>query len=155
MASISVKHERTQDHAAWADETASAIELGSWDEIDASALSEELRELSRSQYHELRNRIRLLIVHLLKWAAQPDRRGGSWEATIIVQRAEILDLFEESPSLKHRLSQRDFARVWSTAVDAAAAEARLPLESFPSQCPWELYSQILKPRWQPSEIDLQ
>jgi hypothetical protein len=154
MAGITVKHERTQDLAAWAEETATLVDLGSWDEIDRSALSEELRELSRSQYNELRNRFRVLFVHLLKWAAQPGRQGGSWEATIIIQRAEIIDLIEESPSLQHRLSQRDLAKVWATAIKVSAAETRLPLDAFPGECPWDLYSEILVADWLPPNMDI-
>jgi hypothetical protein len=45
-------------------------------------LVEEIVSLGRQQKQELRNRLGVLIGHLLKWDYQPELRGKSWKATI-------------------------------------------------------------------------
>src|SRR5208337_1417799 len=41
-----------------------------------------------------------LLLHLLKWRYQPDKRGPSWEASIRVQRNPLADHLDDNPSLK-------------------------------------------------------
>src|ERR1700730_18360243 len=44
-----------------------------------------------------------LLVHLLKWPYQPEKRSGSWEASIENARDAIEECLEGSPSLASRL----------------------------------------------------
>jgi hypothetical protein len=46
----------------------------------------------------LLHRLSLLIAHLLKWKAQPERQSRSWELTIRVQRKDLAKLLSENPS---------------------------------------------------------
>ncbi|MBA2591086.1 MAG: DUF29 domain-containing protein [Gammaproteobacteria bacterium] len=71
------------DETAWLETMAELIRLGRLDEIDYPNLAEYLADMARRDRWEVENRLTVLIVHALKWAYQPDRRSGSWKATII------------------------------------------------------------------------
>ena len=49
---------------------------------------------------EIRNRLKVLLTHLLKWKFQPGRRGDSWMETMFEQRENITDILESSQSLR-------------------------------------------------------
>ena len=70
--------------------------------MDLLNLAEEIESLRNSVRRELSSRLRILVVHLLKWRYQPKQRraaGHSWENTINTQRNDIDDLLHDSPSL--------------------------------------------------------
>jgi hypothetical protein len=137
------------DAAAWAEEMAALLESHDYANLDVAGLAEELRDLSRSRFDELRSRLRVLIVHLLKWQYQPARRSRSWRSTITTQRFDIADMLKESPSLGTRL-QPEFAEVWYRATVQAADETGIDIEKFPADCIWDLKTEILLSGWFPS-----
>ena len=49
---------------------------------------------------EVRTRLRLIFHHLLRWCYQPDLRSRNWRDAIYFQRQALLDLFDDSPSLR-------------------------------------------------------
>jgi len=131
-----------QDFVAWASETARLLRLGRLEELDIENLAQEIHGMGDSSRHELRSRLRVLTMHLLKWGWQPGKRSGSWKATIVVQRDEIDDLLTRSPSL--RPAVREFiTTVYAVAVEEAAAETGLAENFFPRDCPFSV-EQILK-----------
>jgi hypothetical protein len=71
----------------------------------------------------------------LKWQIQRDRRGPSWNAAVVTQRAEIEAVLRDSPSLRSRIAS-ELTRNYQVAVDRVAAETGLPAETFPATCPW-------------------
>ena len=79
----------------------------------------------------------VLIMHLLKWRYQHLRRQGSrsWYRTIIEHRARIARLLRDSPSLR-RLVPEALTDVYPSARSIASHETHLPLDTFPSACPW-------------------
>lgn len=151
MASVPVKHERAADRAAWADETARLVECGAWSDIDRRSLASELQELSRSEYNELRSRLRVVIAHLLKTAAHEGIPTASWRATIIEQRSSILDALEESPSLRSRLGGAAYRRVWERAVELACAEAPAQALQLQAARTWDL-DQVLREEFWPDTL---
>ena len=106
-------------------------------ELDALNLAEEIEDLGKSQRRELRSRLRVLVMHLLKWRYQSEGRidSHSWEDTIREQRKEIEDALEESPSLKQEVSPY-ILKDYDYAKDRAARQTRLRPETFPDTCPW-------------------
>lgn len=78
----------------------------------------------------------VLIMHLLKWQAQPELREiFSWRATILEQRMELRLLFEDSPSL-YRVAESEIVAIYRHAVQRAAEETRLGSGRFPKECPY-------------------
>jgi hypothetical protein len=71
-----------------------------WSQLDLLNLIEEIESLGKQQRQELRNRLSVLIGHLLKWEYQSSTRSRSWLATIRVQRRDTLRLLKDNPSLK-------------------------------------------------------
>jgi hypothetical protein len=61
--------------------------------------------MGRSQRHEFRSRLAVLLAHLLKWRYQPERRGNSWLFTIEEQRAQARLVLRDNPSLKSQLTE--------------------------------------------------
>jgi hypothetical protein len=134
-----------QDYAAWAERTAELLRDGRFAELDVEHLIEELSDMGKSQQHELVNRLRVLLAHLLKWQFQyrqlserwAEFEGRSWRNTIIEQRLALEYLLRKHPGLKSRLAEA-VAEAYPLATDLAAAETGLPLTSFPADCPYAL-----------------
>jgi hypothetical protein len=123
------------DFHAWAKEQAELARLRSANALDWDNVAEELDALSRSEYRELRSRYIVLIAHLLKWLAQPERQSRSWRATIDEQRREIAQHLLDNPSLKPRL-QEAFTEAYPIALARAAAETDLEYAAFPAAPPF-------------------
>jgi hypothetical protein len=60
--------------------------------LDIVNLVEEIESLGKQQRQEFRNRLSVLIGHLLKWDYQSDKRSKTWRVTIREQRREIIRL---------------------------------------------------------------
>jgi len=138
-----------QDFYAWLNDNARLLRQGHLNQIDALNLAEELENMGKSQRQALISRLAVLLMHLLKWQYQPQRRSRSWELTIIEQRREILDLLEDSPSLKHELETK-LVKAYQRALIKAEQETGISYTHFPMICPYSL-EQILSEQFYPSE----
>ncbi len=103
--------------------------------LDAANLAEEIESLGRSQRRELSSRLRVLLMHMLKWQFQPERRGESWISTIREQRYEIEALLDDSPSLRPAVADV-LPTAYRRALRTASDETKLPPSTFPEACPW-------------------
>ena len=126
------------DFYAWTQHQAEALKQHQWELLDLPNLLEEIAALGRRERQELRNRLGILLGHLLKWQYQPELRGNSWLATVREQRREILTLLQENPSLKPYL-QEALALAYQSGLDLAVRETGLCYTKFPESCPytWE------------------
>ena len=111
--------------------------LASGSDIDPESLAEEVESLGKSQQRELASRLDVLLMHLLKWQYQPERRqtGQSWRSTIRTQRRELRRLLTQNPGLQP-LVDPTIADSYAEACLDAADETGLPLAAFPPACPW-------------------
>jgi hypothetical protein len=123
------------DFAEWLDVTGRLLREHRFDELDVEHLIEEIEGMSASERHEMNSRVRVVLLHLLKWRYQPEKRGPSWRSTLAVQRIELADRLETSPSLRRSLA-RSMPKVYRTAVNLASIETGLPAATFPSECPF-------------------
>lgn len=103
--------------------------------IDWDNIAEEIESLGRSDKRSLKNRLRVIILHLLKWKHQPEHRSGSWKASIVEQRRQVISIIEDSPSLLRYLSTFVDTAYSEAAVDAVE-EMRLFQNPFPDRCPF-------------------
>ena len=55
-------------------------------DLDWENLAEEIESLGRSDQREVKSRLTTLLVHLLKWRYQPEKRSDSWADTIARER---------------------------------------------------------------------
>lgn len=139
-----------RDFHAWALQNAALLRQGKLDELDLEHIAEELESMGASERRELLHRLQVLLLHLLKYQFQPERRGKSWRLTINHQRTAIERLFEQSPSLRRLLDQAAIAKVYGKAVKDAVIETDLDLHAFPVTCPYRL-EQVLAEDWLPEE----
>ncbi|MFB2892259.1 DUF29 domain-containing protein [Aerosakkonemataceae cyanobacterium BLCC-F50] len=137
------------DFYAWTIEQAKFLREGILDSLDLPNLAEEIESLGKQDRRELRNRLRVLIGHLLKWEYQPGKRSKSWSNTIYEQRYQIKQLIKESPSLKPYLEEA-VVESYSDALDLASRETSLDESLFPQECSYNL-EQILDKDFFPGE----
>lgn len=126
-----------RDFYAWALASAELVKAGRFDELDTDYLAEELESMGKREGRELNSRLKELVMHLLKWQYQPERRSRSWLTSINKQRISIDELLDENPSLRHELEDR-LSHGYTYTRRYAALETGLPLAHFPELCPYSL-----------------
>lgn len=135
------------DVVAWAQEQAQLLRSGQWLKLDVEHLAEEIEDVGKSEKRALIHRLAVLVEHLYKWQAQPERRGHSWLTTIRLQRLQVQRLLAKMPSLSAMLADNDvWTGVWDDAVLLLVKETALT--DIPARCPWTL-QQVLTPDWLP------
>ena len=138
-----------QDFYEWSIKTADLIRQGNFAEIDTDNLAEELESLGRSEKREFLNRLKVLLIHLLKWQHQPPQRSISWKSTIMTQRDDIRLLLEDNPSFR-RLGQEVLDRAYPLARRKAALETGIDIKYYPELCPYT-YEHVMDDDFWPRE----
>ena len=136
-----------EDFVAWLDDQARRARRREFDGLDLENIAEELEGMARRDRREIRNRLVILLLHLLKYQFQPRRRSRGWLATMAEPRQRIAGVTEDSPSLaSFPVSVLD--RCYTDARSRAALETGLPDSVFPQRCPFSP-EQVLDPNWLP------
>ena len=130
-----------QDFYGWTVEQVALLQNKQFDQIDLEHIIEEIESMGKAERNQLRNRLTVLLMHLLKWQYEPSHRCTSWVQTIREQRRAIPRLIKENPSLKSSLADL-LLDAYSNAVEDAADETNLPISLFPTDCPW-LYAEFM------------
>jgi hypothetical protein len=138
------------DFYAWMQQQVSLLHDRQWDQIDTVNLIEELETLGRKERQELRNRLAVLLGHLLKWQFQGEKRSTSWLSPIREQRVQLKLLLQDSPSLKPFLEQA-FLEAYELGLALALRETQLGEQIFLEECPYSL-EQCLSPEFWPETI---
>jgi hypothetical protein len=138
-----------RDFYAWCLTQAALLRAGKLGQADIENIAEEIEGLAKTERRELVNRLTVLLLHLLKWRYQAERRSSSWEASIRVQRLDIDDHLVDNPSLKSALSEI-VERAYRLARVRASGETELELAKFPLICPWS-FDQIIDEAFWPAE----
>jgi hypothetical protein len=125
----------TNDFHAWTQEQVNLLKTQQWDTLDTVNLIEELEALGRKERQELRNRLALLLGHLLKWQFPTEKRSSNWLSTIQEQRMQIKLLLQDSPSLKPYLEEV-FLTAYELGLALAMRETQLGQQIFPDICPY-------------------
>jgi hypothetical protein len=77
------------DFYDWTQKQVSLLKIQQWEQLDTVNLIEEIETLGTRERQELRNRLGVLLGHLLKWQFQPEKRSNSWLGTIREERVQI------------------------------------------------------------------
>ena len=123
------------DFYQWTQQQAALLRQGQLVALDIDHLAEEIEDMGKSNRLALESYLSNVIMHLLKWLYQPERRGTSWKLSIRNGRRQIEKRLKNSPSLKPQLPvivQEEYP----PARENAADETGLPLSTFPDQCPF-------------------
>ncbi len=119
----------------WTKEQADALRRRASNALDWDNLAEEIESLGTSQRSDIRSRLKVLLVRLLKWKHQPELRCGSWRGSIREARDQIEDVLGDNPSLTAYPAEclpRAYARARLKALDETG------LLSLPEDCPWTI-----------------
>lgn len=136
------------DFYAWTVEQGNLLRQGRFADADIANIIEEIETLGRSEKRELRNRLLVLLAHLLKWQVQPGRRSNSWKLTITEQRIRLQGHVADNPSLAPSLLEV-IASVWRQVLVKAMRQTGFAEASFPTACPWTV-EQILDEEFYPT-----
>ena len=124
------------DETAWLEAMADLARRGDAAGLDLENLAEFLTDMAKRERREVKSRLAVLLAHLLKWEHQPDRRSGSWRATILEQRQQLADAADRGVLRRH--AEDVLVSAYTQAVEVAAAETGLPDAAFPAVCPYTL-----------------
>jgi hypothetical protein len=127
--------EYERDFYSWLMEQARFVREGRWDALDRENLAEEIESLGREQFNKLESALRVLLMHMLKWDHQPERRSRSWALSILDQRLVLDDVLTDNPGLKPRIDEA-ITRAYRRARLQAAKEAGMDESHFPESCPY-------------------
>jgi hypothetical protein len=122
--------EYERDFYSWLMEQARHVRDARWNAVDRENLAEEIESLGREQFNKLESALRVLMLHMLKWDHQPERRSRSWILSIKTQRAELDDVLADNPGLKARIGEA-ITRGYRKARIEAAQETGLDEDVFP------------------------
>lgn len=124
-----------QDFYLWIEITAKQLKAGNFAEIDLENLIEEIESMGRSEKRSLESNLVVLLMHLLKYKYQPEKRSRSWISTIFEHRRRLNKQFQDSPSLKKYFLET-FAECYQDARQQASIETGLDLDIFPLESPF-------------------
>ena len=132
------------DFYTWTQEQGARLRVGDLSGLDLENLAEEIESLGRSQYDSLVSLWRIVLMHMLKFDYQPERRTRSWAISIRTHRNRAADVLADNPGLKSR-SVDALARAYRDAREEASDETGLPLKIFPKDCPYSREDLLTRP----------
>jgi len=135
------------DLVLWIDGQIQLLVEARYSELDVENLVGELESMKNKELRTLKNRLRVLIMHLLKCEFQKSYPQNKWRSTLIEQRERISQLLKDSPSLRRVLAD-DVQHNYTVARKMAALETRLPISTFPTENPYTV-EQILDQEFTP------
>lgn len=126
------------DGYGWAMAQAQLLRERRWDLVDLENVIEEIESVGRSEQSKAESALRILMMHILKWQVQPDRRGRSWALSIAGQRLRYEQKMEKNPGLKPLVDDMRATAFKRSRIEAAQ-EMDVPLRSIPTDPPsWDV-----------------
>lgn len=126
-----------QDFYLWTKAIVQHLKENRFNDIDIPNLIAEIESMGKSEKRELKSRLIVLLIHLIKWQYQPEKRSESWRSTITEQRICIEALLEDSLSLQPLLIEI-FPDCYEKARSKASEETGIKLNFFPQESPFTL-----------------
>ncbi|NJL82444.1 MAG: DUF29 domain-containing protein [Chloroflexaceae bacterium] len=135
------------DFSSWINQTAQLLRERRWQEIDVPNLIEEVEDLGKSERRGIASQLTRLLLHLLKWQYQPQRRSDSWLDSITDARTQLELTIEDSPSLRSYPTEQ-LEESYQRARRQAAKQTGMEISVFPTVCPYSL-EVVLAENWLP------
>jgi hypothetical protein len=139
-----------EDFHGWLLDQAAALRARDHESLDYDHLAEELEIMGARERRELNERLKNLLLHLLKFKYQPTQvhRHRSWRSSVREAREQIEDILADSPGIYGGRRNEVLALAYARARQKAADQSGLPIETFPLVCPWP-YEQVIDPDFFP------
>ncbi len=125
------------DFSTWISQTAQLLRERRWHDIDVANLIDEVEDLGKSERRAISSQLTRLLLHLLKWQYQPQRRSDSWLDSITDARTQIDLAINDSPSLKGYPAEQ-LEESYRRARRQAAIQTKLEIAVFPQTCQYSL-----------------
>jgi len=138
-----------QDFYAWTVNQAKLLRAGELTHLDVANIAEEIESLGRRDRRELIDRIKNLLMEMLKWRIEAGARCGNWRSKILQARSDIDRIIEDSPSLRP-FAVRRLGEAYADARQRVIETLQLLHPDFPLECPFSL-EQVLSRDFLPEE----
>jgi Domain of unknown function DUF29 len=135
------------DFSSWINQTAQLLRERRWHEVDVPHLIEEVEDLGKSERRGIASQLTHLLLHLLKWHYQPQRRSDCWLDSITDARTQIELAIEDSPSLRSYPAEQ-LKESYQRACRQAAKQTNMEISMFPDEYPYPL-ELVLAEDWLP------
>ena len=139
----------TADFNLWIKQTAQLLRQRRWHDIDLEHLIEEVEDFGKSERRGIASQLIRLLLHLLKWQYQRERRSDSWLDSITDARTQIELAIEDSPSLKNYPAEQ-LEQCYQRSRRQASQQTKIPIYVFPEECPYPL-NLVLQENWFPED----
>jgi Domain of unknown function DUF29 len=134
------------DFYAWTQTQADALRAKDVAALDLDNLAEEIESLGKRDRRSVHGYLKVLLIHLLKWTAQPSRRGPSWQRSIHNARDTLRLVLDDSLTLQRQLPAI-LAEAYPRARRQAHEQTGRPLADFPEACPWPVEQVLDEDFW--------
>jgi Domain of unknown function DUF29 len=88
-------------------------------------LDELIDSMSKIATREMRSHLLIIMIHILKWKYQPQKRSRSWLKSIRNARREIGEVQEETPSVTRKTIEFEWEKVFQNSILDASDEMNL------------------------------
>ena len=132
---VFTSHLYDQDFYLWIETTAKQLKEGKFSEVDLENLIEEIECMGKSEKKVITSNLIVVLIHLLKYKYQPEKRSNSWKGSIREHRRRLKEAFVDSPSLKPYFLEV-LPQCYQDARKQASDETGLSLDSFPLDSPF-------------------
>ncbi len=149
MDKTNLKDLYSRDENLWYFENVKLIREGKLDLVDWEHIAEALEDMGKRDFREILSRLKILLIHLIKWMFQKDKRTKSWQQTIDEQRDELNSEFEFSKNEKN-YAKENYKSTYQRAKKLASKETGLPLSTFPEEPPFT-FEQAIDEDWMPKD----
>jgi hypothetical protein len=157
----SLKELYEKDFYLWVLENLKLLKNKEYELVDWENLLEEIEYMARKELRSVISLMAVIMEHLYKWENYRESAymGSGWKKSILNSRKELIDLFDEIPSLKRIAQEKEsLNRAWRRAVNslivwfdedenkdlAKKYFGRLPTEEdFPKDCPYT-FEQVME-----------
>ena len=136
-----------KDFYAWSKDQAARLRALRPAQVDWENLAEVIESVGRSDRRSVQSDLKVILVHLIKWRYQPQKRKSGWRASIREHRDRIERILEDSPSLG-RVPVQSLAGEYRKARLEAIEDTGLPKGRVPESCPFSI-EQVLDPSYWP------
>jgi hypothetical protein len=130
-----------QDFCLWIEQAVKLLAENRLSELDRENLIEEISDMGSSQKHGLESNLEVVLMHLLKYKYQSEKRSNSWRSTLFEHRRRLQKAFKTSPSLKGHFAE-EFNDCYTAARKLACIETNISIDTFPITSPFTA-SQVL------------
>ena len=121
------------DFAAWIYDQVAALHQRRFADLDIAELADEVESLAKRDFKAFRSALRIILLHMLKWDFQPEKRGASWRRSINAARKAAWAELASSPSFRRRTDEA-IAQAYHVARDEASDQTGVFERNFPSEC---------------------